>query len=41
MVRFIAGTGELVLLEGEGHLLSGAGEMLLSRTLAFVEEVFA
>jgi len=41
MVRFIAGTGELVLLPGEGHLLSGAGDVMLARTLAFVEEAFA
>ena len=41
MVRFIAGTGELVLLPGEGHLLSGAGDLMMERTLAFVEEVFA
>jgi alpha/beta superfamily hydrolase len=40
MVRFIAGSGELVLLPGEGHLLSGAGELLLARTLAFVDEAF-
>ena len=39
MVRFIAGTGELVVLPNEGHLLSGAGELLLERTLAFVDEV--
>src|SRR5436190_15942744 len=41
MVRYIAGTGELVLLPGEGHLLSGAGDVMLARTLAFVEEAFA
>jgi pimeloyl-ACP methyl ester carboxylesterase len=41
MVRFIAGAGELVLLPGEGHLLSGAGDVMLARTLAFVDEVFA
>lgn len=40
MVRFIAGTGELVLLPGEGHLLSGAGDLMMERTLAFVDEVF-
>jgi alpha/beta superfamily hydrolase len=40
MVRFIAGTGELVVLPGEGHLLSGAGDVMLARTLAFVDEVF-
>ncbi|MGI8661922.1 MAG: alpha/beta hydrolase [Acidimicrobiales bacterium] len=36
MVRAIAGTGELVVLPGEGHLMSGAGDELLQRTLAFV-----
>jgi pimeloyl-ACP methyl ester carboxylesterase len=41
MVRFIAGTGELVLLPGEGHLLSGAGPEMLARTLAFIDEAFA
>ena len=40
MVRFIAGSGELVLLPGEGHLLSGAGDLMLERTLAFVDEAF-
>ncbi|HEV3225657.1 MAG TPA: dienelactone hydrolase family protein, partial [Acidimicrobiales bacterium] len=39
MVRYIAGTGELVVLPGEGHLLSGAGDVMLTRTLAFVDEV--
>lgn len=37
-VRLIAGTGELVVLPGEGHLLSGAAELLLARTTAFVTE---
>src|SRR5213595_1693795 len=32
MVRFIARSGELVLLPGEGHLLSGAGDLMLERT---------
>jgi len=40
MVRFIAGTGELVVLPGEGHLLAGAEALLLERTLAFVEATF-
>jgi len=40
MVRFIAGSGELVLLPGEGHLLSGANDLMLERTLAFVDEAF-
>ena len=39
-VRFIAGGGDLVLLPGEGHLLSGAGDLMLERTLAFVDEAF-
>jgi pimeloyl-ACP methyl ester carboxylesterase len=39
VVRQIAGTGELVVLAGEGHLLSGAGDLLLERTVAFVEAV--
>src|SRR4051812_32085832 len=39
MVRFIAGTGELVVLPGEGHLLSGAGDLLHDRVVAFVGEV--
>jgi pimeloyl-ACP methyl ester carboxylesterase len=38
MVRFLAGDGELVVLPGEGHLLAGAGDLLLERTVAFVEE---
>ena len=41
MVRFIAGTGELVVLPGEGHLLSGAGDLMLDRTCAFVAGVLA
>jgi hypothetical protein len=40
MVRFIAGTGELVVLPNEGHLLSGAGDLMRERTLDFVEQVF-
>ena len=39
MVRFIAGAGELVVLPNEGHLLSGAGEILYERVTAFVHEV--
>jgi alpha-beta hydrolase superfamily lysophospholipase len=39
MVRFIAGTGELVVLPNEGHLLSGAGEVLYERVTEFVEDV--
>jgi hypothetical protein len=39
MVRFIAGTGELVVLPNEGHLLSGAGEILFERVTEFVEDV--
>jgi len=41
MVRFIAGTGDLMVLPNEGHLLSGAGDLMLERTLEFVEETFA
>jgi alpha/beta superfamily hydrolase len=40
-VRFIAGSGDLVVLPGEGHLLTGAGDELLERTLAFVEAALA
>ena len=40
MVQYIAGTGELVVLPGEGHLLSGAVDALLARTLSFVEDAF-
>ena len=39
MVRFIAGTGELVVLPGEGHLLTGAGDLLLERVSEFVNDV--
>jgi hypothetical protein len=39
MVRFIAGTGELVVLPNEGHLLSGAGDILHERVTGFVEDV--
>jgi len=39
MVRFIAETGELVVLPGEGHLFSHARDVLLARTVAFVEDV--
>ena len=39
MVRFIAGTGELVVLPNEGHLLSGAGDILYERVSEFVEDV--
>jgi pimeloyl-ACP methyl ester carboxylesterase len=35
-VREIAGTGELVVLEGDGHLLARSGEILLERTVAWV-----
>ena len=38
-VRHVAGSGEFVLLPGEGHLLSGAGDLLLERTVAFVQDV--
>lgn len=39
MVRFIAGTGELVVLPNEGHLLSGAGDILHERVIEFVDQV--
>jgi predicted alpha/beta hydrolase family esterase len=39
MVRFIAGTGELVVLPNEGHLLSGAGDILYERVTEFVDHV--
>jgi pimeloyl-ACP methyl ester carboxylesterase len=35
-VRDIAGTGELVILPGDGHLLAKSGPILRERTLAFV-----
>jgi alpha/beta superfamily hydrolase len=41
MVRFIAGTGELVVLPNEGHLLSGAGDLMLEMTIEFVDKTFA
>jgi hypothetical protein len=36
IVRDIAGTGELVVLPGDGHLLAKSGPVLRERTLAFV-----
>src|SRR5438067_9414804 len=39
MARFIAGTGELIVLPNERHLLSGAGDLLIERTLDFAEVV--
>ena len=41
MVRFLVGSGDLMVLPNEGHLLSGAGDLMLERTLEFVEETFA
>lgn len=38
MVRMIAGTGELVLLPGAGHLLSEAGPMLRQRLATWIPE---
>jgi alpha/beta superfamily hydrolase len=35
-VRDIAGTGELVILPGDGHLLAKSGPILRERSLAFV-----
>ena len=39
MVRLIAGTGELVVLEGAGHLLSQAGAALRSRLIEWIPRV--
>jgi pimeloyl-ACP methyl ester carboxylesterase len=39
MVRMIAGDGQLVVLPGEGHLLSGAGDLMLERVLDWIDEV--
>jgi pimeloyl-ACP methyl ester carboxylesterase len=39
MVRFIAGDGELVILPGEDHLLSNAGDLLFARVGAFVTDL--
>ena len=39
MVRFLAGTGELVLLDGADHALHPAGDELLTRMLAHLPAV--
>jgi len=39
MVRLLAGRGDLVVLPGEGHLLSGAAETMVGRVERFVDEV--
>jgi Alpha/beta hydrolase family len=41
MVRFLAGTGELVLLDGADHALHPAGEELLGRMLEHLPQVLA
>ena len=41
MVQAIAGAGELVLLEGAGHLLSQAGDELRRRLATWIPERFA
>jgi hypothetical protein len=39
MVRFIAGSGDLVVLPNEGHLFSHSGDVLHERVTEFVDEV--
>lgn len=41
MVRMIAGTGELVRLPGDGHLLAKSGEAMWERLEAWLPEVLA
>lgn len=41
MVRMLAGTGELVILPGEDHLLSGAKEQIIDRLMTWLPEVLA
>ncbi len=41
MVRMMAGTGELVMLEGADHLLAPAGDQILNRLLEHLPAVFA
>lgn len=38
MVRMIAGTGELIILPGEDHLLGGAKDQILERLLKWIPE---
>jgi alpha/beta superfamily hydrolase len=40
MVQALAGTGELVVLEGSGHLLARAGEVLRQRLGSWIPERF-
>ena len=39
MVRMLAGTGELVLLDGADHLLKPAGEEILNRLVDHLPQV--
>jgi hypothetical protein len=41
VVRLLAGTGELVLLDGADHLLKPAGDEILARLVAHVPQVLA
>ncbi|MGI9596155.1 MAG: alpha/beta hydrolase [Acidimicrobiales bacterium] len=41
MVRMLAGTGELVLLDGADHLLKPAGDEILARLIEHLPAVFA
>jgi pimeloyl-ACP methyl ester carboxylesterase len=41
VVRAIAGTGELVVLPGDGHLLARSADILHERTLEFLVAAFA
>lgn len=41
MVRMLAGTGEIVLLDGADHLLAPAGDEVLERLLTHIPAVFA
>ncbi|MCP4087744.1 MAG: alpha/beta hydrolase [Actinomycetia bacterium] len=41
MVRFLAGTGELMIIPGGDHLLAGARDEIRERLLAWIPEVLA
>jgi len=41
MVRMLAGTGELVVLPGEGHLLGNSTELIIDRLLEWIPAVLA
>lgn len=41
MVRMMAGTGELVMLDGADHLLAPAGGVVLDRLIEHLPAVFA